>query len=606
MGEQAGRAPLGKTAATIDQHSQSNPQLLRVRSLALDLTVDFSSQSLRGVAELSFERTAQADEATPLVLDTRGLQIDSVESGKQPVKFTLSPNDPVLGAALSIQVPAKATSVVIRYQTTKNASALQWLKPEQTAGKKQPFLFTQSQAIHSRSWIPLQDSPGARITYTATIRVPKGLRAVMSADRVGEEAEGSLFRFNMPQPIAPYLIALAVGDLAFQELGPRTGVFAEPSVLPKAHAEFTDTEAMLQAAERLFGPYRWGRYDILVLPPSFPFGGMENPKVTFATPTILAGDKSLVALVAHEMAHSWSGNLVTNATWRDFWLNEGFTVYFERRIIEEIFGTEREAMEAVLGLETLKEELKELAPKDQLLHIDLTGRDPDEAVTQVAYEKGALLLKTIETLVGRPAFDTFLRRYFDEHAFQSLTTDQFVAYLRTNLLERHPEVSRRINLDAWLKEPGLPTEHFTPTSNRLREVDAAAARWVKGDLTSETLPARGWNTFEWLQFLGAIPVGTKPEKLADLDSRFQLSRQGNNEILEAWLRIGLRENYGPAWTKAEEFLLAVGRRKYLMPLYGQMIKTPSGKLKAKAIYAKARPGYHPIAVDSVDKLLNWP
>jgi aminopeptidase N len=277
------------------------------------------------------------------VLDTRDLDIQKAESSRDGSSwanalFSLAPPDKILGSALSITLPDDATRVRISYTTRPQASGLQWLDPPQTAGKKDPFLFTQSEAIHARSWIPLQDSPQVRITYRAHVRTPKNLMAVMSANNDLKAARDGDYEFEMPQPIPSYLIALAVGDLFFAPISPRTGIWAEPPVVGKAAREFADLEAMIRAAEELFGPYHWDRYDVLVLPPSFPFGGMENPRLTFATPTVLAGDKSLVALVAHELAHSWAGNLVTNATWRDFWLNEGFTVYLERRIVEKVFG----------------------------------------------------------------------------------------------------------------------------------------------------------------------------------------------------------------------------------------------------------------------------
>ncbi|MGH9593638.1 MAG: M1 family aminopeptidase/hydrolase, partial [Bryobacteraceae bacterium] len=360
--------------------SYSRPSQVRARHLDLDLNVDFDRKILEGFVDVHFDTLSAGD----LLLDTRGLTIQSVEHADS---FELGPAHPILGAQLRIVTAVDTDWVRVYYSTSPSASGLQWLDAPQTAGRQHPFLYTQSQAIHARSWIPLQDTPGVRVTFTAKIHTPEGLRAVMGA--ASEDGQ-----FRMEQPVPSYLIALAVSDLGFRVLGPRSGVYAEPSLLDAAAHEFADTEAMIAAVEAMYGPYRWGRYDLLVLPPSFPFGGMENPRLTFTTPTVLAGDRSLVSLVAHELAHSWSGNLVTNATWSDFWLNEGFTVYLERRILEKVYGKPRAEMEAVLGRRELDREMAGLSENDRVLHIDLNGRDPDEGCTLVPYEKGALLLRT--------------------------------------------------------------------------------------------------------------------------------------------------------------------------------------------------------------------
>jgi aminopeptidase N len=433
------------TATAEDYHSYANPWAVRVRHVDLDWDVLFEQKILKGSATLTVDRLSPD---APLILDTRDLKIEKVETSADGTRyeagtFTLGDNDKFLGAPLTIPLPAKATRLRIYYSTSPGASGLQWLAPAQTAGKKSPFLFTQSEAIHARSWIPLQDSPGVRITYAAHVRTPRNLLAVMSAENLSGPARDGDYRFRMQQAIPPYLIALAVGDLQFRALSRRTGVYAEPSVIDKAARELSDTEKMVVATERVYGPYRWGRYDILILPPSFPYGGMENPRLTFATPTILAGDKSLVSLVAHELAHSWSGNLVTNATWRDFWLNEGFTTYLERRILEAVYGRPRAEMEAALGLRDLKEEIAGLDDRDEILHIDLKGRDPDDGSTDIPYEKGALFLRHLEETFGRARFDQFLKSYFNHFAFQSITTDQFVAYLQQNLLDKDPSLAAR-------------------------------------------------------------------------------------------------------------------------------------------------------------------
>lgn len=592
-------------AARVDLHSFGNPAQVRVEHLSLYLTVDFAAKELRGEAALRYKRAAGAPKDAPLILDTRDLVIESVSADGDPhldnnLPYTLGKPDPILGAPLTIDLSnaSAGSSVIVRYRTSPKASALQWLDPPRTAGRKRPFLFSQSQAIHARSWIPCQDSPGVRVTYDAQIRVPDGLAAVMAADRVGQKGDATTFR--MEKPIPSYLIALAVGDLVFKPLGKRTGVWAEPSVVDKAAHEFADTEKMVEAAEARFGPYQWGRYDILVLPPSFPFGGMENPKLTFATPTVLAGDRSLVALIAHELAHSWSGNQVTGATWRDFWLNEGFTVYLERRIVEDIYGKDRATMEAVLGKQELLAVLAKVAPGDEVLHIDLKGRDPDEGMTPVPYEKGALFLTRLEQIVGRDRLDAFLKGYFTDFAFKSITTADLESYLRTKLF---PEGREPIDLHSWLHTPALPADVPSPKSERFAALDDLASRWSHGMLPTRDLNADDWSTNEWLHFLRALPATLSTAKMAELDNAYNLTDRGNAEIAGQWLLLSVRNGYKGADSRLEDFLTTIGRRKFLLPLYSELIKTPAGKVRARAIYEKARPFYHPISVESVDKLL---
>jgi leukotriene-A4 hydrolase len=585
-----------------DIHSFARPDEAVVRHLILDLTADFQRQRLSGSATLQIETR---DDARELVLDTNGLTIDRVvlDDGSEAT-FALGDPKPFLGRALTIRIKAGTKSVRIDYASSPDAAAVQWLAPEQTAGGKHPFLFTQSQAILARTWAPVQDSPGVRMTYDATIRVPEGLMAIMSAENSTEVSSDGVYHFRMPQPIPSYLLALAVGDLEFRALGKNSGVWAEKPMIDASHYELADTQKMIDAAEKIYGPYRWGQYDVLVLPPSFPFGGMENPRLTFATPTILAGDRSLVNLVAHELAHSWSGNLVTNATWNDFWLNEGFTVYFERRIMEEVFGRDYSEMLALLGYQDLEATVAELPPRDTHLFLDLTDRDPDEAATKLAYEKGYFLLRLIEETVGRPAFDAFLRAYFDEHAFQSMTTAEFIEELRTKLLSKHAGSEDRIGVEQWIHTPGIPVNVPQVHSDAFTKVEAQVKAFGAGTGAS-ALSTQNWSTHEWIHFLRSLPKPLTREQMAALDDAFKFSASGNSEILHEWLLQAIENKYEPAYDALEKFLSRQGRRKFLKPLYQKLAETPEGLDRARRIYAKARPMYHAVSYRTIDSILGW-
>jgi len=591
-----------------DYHSLSNPQSLKVEHLELALDVDFDARRLSGTVDLRVRRLEPG--ARELILDTRDLVIRQawLVNGPNflvPTGFRLGDRDSILGRALVIDVPSEPNTFVVRisYQTDPAATALQWLAPAQTAGKQHPFLFSQSQAIQARSWIPLQDTPQVRATYRATIHTPPGLRAVMGAASEPGAARGRKYEFEMTRAIPSYLMALAVGDLDFRRLGARTGVYAEPVIADAAANEFADTESMLETCEQLFGPYRWDRYDLLILPPSFPFGGMENPRLSFITPTVIAGDRSLVALIAHELAHSWSGNLVTNATWRDFWLNEGFTVFLERRIMEALYGQRRRDMEDVLGLQSLQADLATLEPHDQVLAIDLRGRDPDEGVTEVAYEKGYLFLEYLESRVGRERFETFLREYFDRYAFQSVTTEEFVAYLQEHLLDTAPAVVSAAALDAWLHAPGLPADAVLPQSDVFDQVDAQKQAWLTGTRPAGELDTSAWTTQEWLHFLDNLPQHLSAPQMSELDAAFHFTQAGNSEIAHSWLRVAIRNRYQPALPRLESYLTSIGRRKLIKPLYEDLMKSKWGAIEARRIYALARPGYHPIAVTTLDAIV---
>ncbi|MFT5312612.1 MAG: leukotriene-A4 hydrolase [Paraglaciecola sp.] len=577
-----------------DYHSFANPNEVKVTHLVLDLTVDFSQKVLSGEVEVVFERVKQ--DAQQLILDTRDLDIHSVSNNGQTIPFILKSSDSFLGAPLTIDLPPGIDRLTIAYTTSPKASGVQWLTPAQTAGKQQPFLFTQAQAIHARSFIPLQDSPQVRVTYEATIRTPKALLAVMSASNDPDTVRDGVYEFSMPQPIPAYLIALAVGDLQFKAMGERTGVYAEPALLDAAAAEFEDTESMLIATETMYGPYQWDRYDLLILPPSFPFGGMENPRLSFITPTVIAGDKSLVSLIAHELAHSWSGNTVTNATWRDLWLNEGFTTYLTYRIMQMVYGDERFAMESVLGQQDLQADIDRLPDNDEILAIDLRGRDPDDVFSNIPYEKGALFLKELEQKVGRENFDVFLLNYFEHFAFKSITTDEFIAYLEQTLLKDHADSLSKARIEQWIFDAGIPQGAPVAESDAFVVVDAARNAWLAGNLFASQIDSSEWVVHQWLYFLNNMPEVLSQTQLAELDEAFMLTISKNNEIAHSWLLMAVNNWYQPAFTRLHEYLVAIGRNKLVKPLYKALSQTPEGKVLAQKAFAEAKSGYHPLTV----------
>ncbi|PKG57083.1 aminopeptidase [Shewanella sp. Choline-02u-19] len=573
-----------------DYHSFANTEQVCVKHLSLMLDVDFASKQLTGLVELKL--TFLDNDTRELMLDLRDITIFNVTTGAdQQLEYAIDKEDEILGQRLCVKLDPSVSSVKIHYATSPAAQGLQWLTPAQTSGKQLPFLFSQSQPINARSWIPLQDTPKARITFDAVINAPKGMRAVMSAMNDANVALDGRFSFTMEKAMPTHLLAIAVGDLAFGRLGARTGVYAEPEVVESAIAEFEDTESMVEVAESLLGPYPWGRYDMLVLPPSFPFGGMENPRLAFMTPTLIAGDKSLVSTVAHELAHSWTGNLVSNATWRDLWLNEGFTTYFTNRIVEKVFGKELAELEVVLEYGRLKEAIESTALQAQTLPANMQNQDPNEAFNRFTYDKASMFVHDLEKRLGRESFDTFLYDYVQAFAFEAITTETFVEYAKKTLLVEHADSITEADLLGWIYGEGMPEWFTAPTSNSLDKVNVALAAFTSGCLATE-LNTLGWLVHHWQYFLANLPLVITHTQLSDLDNVFSLTVSTNAEIACDWYKVAIRNGYTAVLPAVSDYLVKIGRGKLVRPLYAELLKA-GFTAEIKNIYALARDGYHP-------------
>lgn len=598
-----------------DAHTFSNTDQIRTKHLNLEIDVDFDKKTIYGVARHQMQRLKDTDTA---IFDINGLEIQKVTLGKKgeenDTDFIIGSEKEYLGQPLSVKIDKQTEWINIYYKTTENAGALDWLDPNLTAGKKHPYLYTQGEAVLTRTWIPVQGTPANKITYSADVKVPSDLMAVMSATNPTEKNNTGNYHFEMKQPIPVYLIALAVGNISYEKLGENCGVYTEPELLDKAAWELQDLPKMITAAENLYGKYQWEQYDVIILPYSFPFGGMENPRLTFANPTLIAGDRSAVSVIAHELAHSWSGNLVTNSSWNDFWLNEGFTVYFENRIMEALYGREVADMLALIEFQELEKELQELSKEDTHLKLQLNQRNPDDGMTSVAYVKGAFFLMTLERDFGRQRFDAFLKKYFHEFAFKAITTEQFKAYLEANLISK---TNIHFNVDEWLYQPGLPKNCFSIKSPRFEKIQILAKDFIngknifakqktkKGKKAQPALSREQYTPQEWQVFIRSLPKQVLPERIADIDKNLHFSTWGNAEVATEWYVLCINSNYTANRHEIEKFVSLVGRRKFLLPIYTALNTNKESKEFGLELYSKYRKNYHPVSIQTLDNLLGY-
>lgn len=576
-----------------DPHSYCDSSQPQIDNVDIRWAIDFDHKKIQGSARLTFDRP---NTGSSLDLDTRDLVIEGVWSPDGlPLKWRLHEPEPVLGSRLEIELEPGCRAVEITYSTSPDASALQWLDRELTSAKTHPFLFSQCQPHHARSILPVQDSPSVRFRFTAEIEAPESLSVVMAAAPAntcaGTRAGIRCHRFEMPQPIPAYLLALAVGRLEAQDISRRSRVYAEPEFLDAAAWEFAQVEQMIEAAEVIFGPYLWDRFDFVVMPRSFPYGGMENPRLTFLTPTLLTGDRSNVNVLAHELAHSWTGNLVTNASMDDFWLNEGFTVWAERRILERLKGEGAAELAACIGRRGLDRAVADFAERPDLtkLRTDLRGLDPDEVFSVVPYEKGYLFIRLLEQHLGRDRFAQLVSAYIDKFQFKSITTDDFTAFVEAHA----PGVLAAVDADSWIDGPGVPTNAPSAHVPDLEIVARAAAAFPH---ESEELDrASAWSPELRLLFLEALPRPMPNQDCACLEALLGLDEARHCDVVCEWLSIAAASAYEPAFSRIEAYLGSVGRLKLLRPVYAALCRNDATCVLARRWFERVSDSYHPIA-----------
>ncbi|KAK1166985.1 leukotriene A-4 hydrolase-like [Acipenser oxyrinchus oxyrinchus] len=604
-------------AAVTDPCSLASFSKCITKHLNLRFHVDFDSHAIKGNVALTIE--ALEDKFSSLILDTKDLKINKVTSNGQDAKFTLGTAHSFNGSPLEITLPfelSRGQHVIIEvsYETSPQASALQWLTPEQTAGKKHPYLFSQCQATHCRTMVPCQDTPSVKHTYYAQVSVPKELVAVMSAVRDGQEADPkdsnrTIYRFRQAVPMPSYLIAIVVGALESREIGPRTRVWSEKELVDLAAYEFAETEAMLKTAEQLAGPYVWGQYDLLVLPPSFPYGGMENPCLTFVTPTLLAGDRSLSNVIAHEISHSWTGNLVTNKTWEHFWLNEGHTVYLERMIAGRMLNEQFRQFKAMGGWKELQDSINTFGAKSPLTNLvpDLSEVNTDDAFSSVPYEKGFALLYHLEELLGGPeVFMGFVKSYIQMFAYSSVTTDDWKNYLYTYFKDK-VDILNKVDWNGWMHTPGMPPVKPQYDTTLAEACIALSKRWIKAseaDLSSfSAADLQKLSSHQVIEFL-ALLLHEDPIPLSHvkrMQEVYNLNAVKNSEIRFRWLRVCARAKWEEAVPLALQMATEQGRMKFTRPLFRELYVFDKYREQTVSTFLKCRSAMHPVTAMLVAK-----
>ena len=571
----------------------------KIKHILFRIGVDFSTRTLH------IEATYQMQEPVhgSLFLDTYKIDLRSAHMNGHELEWEFDEQDDILGERLHLKRLDDASTFTLTFRTSPEARALQWLDASQTAGGSQPFLFSQCQAIHARSVFPCQDTPSVRFTYSAEVDVPQDLVAAMAAEQVGiDEGSGlgsTVFRFRMPQPIPSYLFALAVGNLEFRELGPRTGVYAELETIEAAAWEFAENETKIIEAEKLLGPYLWERYDLLILPPSFPYGGMENPRLTFLTPTAILGTRGMISLITHELAHAWTGNLVTNATWQDFWLNEGWTTYAETRITEVLEGRDVVDLHLAFNERQLIALMERVGMDSPLTQLKLPAeKDADSFTTSIPYYKGCFFLRECEYAVGRERFDKFIQKYMAGFQFQSLTTEAFLDFLKAEL----PEVFEKVEVHTWIYEKGLTEQRHRPQSRLYDEVQQALDRYERGIKPAKE-QIQGWHRYQIMSFLQGLPPRISIEDCEYFDDILELKKRNDVALFSYFYVLAIASGYETVLPRVEQFVEKIGRMLYILPIVRTMIEMDWSREYIRPLFERVRNHHHQITIRAIEAML---
>ena len=616
-----------------DISSYSNFNEIIQKELDIDISLDFEKKQMIGKMDINYEIINQ--EISKIILDLKGPEIVSVEyiqkdeEGEDLKSIKLnyeiySENEfkDSLGTPLIIYldniknnkevdykkiIELKTLLIRIQFITTEKCTGIQFLTKEQTYTKKYPFMFTQCEAIQCRSLFPVQDSPSVKSTYKVTTSIESPLTflfgGIIKTKYYDSNTKKNITLFEQNIPIPSYLVAFVAGELEYGRISERCGVWTEVGLCKKACNEFKDAETYIKIAEEyLDHPYEWEVYNLLVLPFSFPYGGMENPNLTFVTPALLAGDRSMSNVIGHEISHSWTGNLVTNKNWKNFWVNEGFTTFMERKLDSALLGEDMENLEAIVGNNELIADIKLLGEDSEYtkLSADYGGNDPDDGFSTAPYEKGYQFLIYIEKLIGKDVFKEVMQKYIKKYRLKSVDHTAFKGVLeeviKEKFKEKADEIIGKIDWEKWLYEKGIPKYTNEFSSEYLKDAEKLAEDFLNEKEDNETVlkKFKEWHTNVKLAFLNYL--SEHKDKINEticqnLKKKLNLAEEYNSEIKYMWYLLALDKKIESEIPNIKKFLETHGRLKYIRPIYFAWMEKDFNE--AKEFFDKVKYLYHP-------------